>query len=159
LEFLNWIASTDLATWIGGNDWAYPILLTLHAIGMGVVVGIMIVLDFRTLGLAPNLPMSTIEKFFPLAWAGFFVNLGSGTLLFIQDAPKFAQNAPFQIKIALIILGGVSSWILVRTLRAGAMTIGSATAIPPQARPMAAISLAIWIGAIVSGRLIAYIHA
>jgi len=157
LNFLIWLSNTDLATYVGESDWAYPIILTLHGLGMAALVGSTWMLDIRTLGFPREMPPATPLKFVPIAWAGFFLNLASGLLLFIQNAPKYVKNPPFLTKMTLIVLGGVFTWTLVRRYRQEIAIKGDMAPLSPAARTMAIASFLFWLGAIVAGRLIAYI--
>jgi hypothetical protein len=40
MELLTWLEQTDFSTWLRESDWGYPVLLCVHAVGMGMVVGI-----------------------------------------------------------------------------------------------------------------------
>ena len=46
-----WIEETRLAMWVGESLWGYPLLLSLHIVGLAAVVGIFTMLKFRLLGI------------------------------------------------------------------------------------------------------------
>jgi len=74
MDFLSFIEHTSFSQWVVGSSsvLAYPSILLLHTIGMGVVVGISAGIDLRVLGLAPAVPLAPLERFFPLLWIGFW---------------------------------------------------------------------------------------
>ncbi len=80
MEFLSWLENTEFCTWIRGSGsiWAYPLVLTLHTTGMGILVGFNWALDLRLLGVARQIPVLAMEKFFKVMWIGFWVNLITG---------------------------------------------------------------------------------
>src|SRR5262249_5044005 len=131
--------------------------------GMATVVGILTLLDFRVLGFAKGIPIAAFEKLMPLAWAGFFLNLCSGVLLFGATATHMISNWPFLSKMASICLGAVVSWALWRNLRSNseAQSAGGAPAsaltVTSASKALAIASLIVWFAAILFGRLIAYV--
>jgi hypothetical protein len=158
--FLLWLESTSLSLWIveSPSMFAFPGILTLHAIGMGFAVGINAALDLRILGVAPGVPLTEMRRFVPILWFGFWLNAVSGVLLLIGYPTKALTNPVFYLKLALIAVGMV---LFVRISRRLFADNGGA---PPDAassqllRRLAIISLICWAGAITSGRLLAYTY-
>ena len=70
LEFLSWLEQTAFCSWIrdSGSIWAYPLVLTLHTTGMGVLVGFNWAIDLRLLNVAKQMPVPSMEKFFRIMW-------------------------------------------------------------------------------------------
>src|SRR5438876_7430198 len=106
MDFLLRLEQLGFSEWIreSSSIFAFPSILLLHTIGMGVVVGISAGIDLRILGLAPALPLAPIEKFFPLLWVGFGVNAVTGTILLAADATTKLTNADFYVKMGFIAL-------------------------------------------------------
>jgi hypothetical protein len=92
----------------------------------------------------------------PLAWAGFAVNFASGVLLFMPKASTFLTEWPFQVKMTLIVAGGISLWFLLREVMSADR--GASDDANGSAKIIATCCLIFWVGAIVAGRLIAYIR-
>ena len=150
MEFLTWLEGSALGLWVRESLWGYPIVLSSHAVGMAIVVGMVAMIDIRVLGFARKIPISSFKSLFTLTWAGFALNFTSGCMLFTGDATKFFYSNTFRIKIILIVLGMISVW---RLLRAVSDT-GDASA---RAKSIATFSLLCWFGAIIAGRLVAYL--
>ena len=109
-------------------------------------------LDARVLGLAADVPPTTLRRYDVIMWAGFWVNALSGVLLLIAYPTKALTNPLFYGKLLLIALGLVLAQALRRQLRdAGPMS--------PLARRMAIASLVIWAAGITAGRLLAYTYS
>jgi hypothetical protein len=145
--------------WIGNSVWPFPIILTFHALGMVLVVGILTMLNLRTLGIAAMLPITVFNQLKSVIGVAFGINFLSGVLLFIPRGTELIVNIAFQLKMTLIVLGGIASWALLRSLNRTpphAHKAGSGT-ITGKERLIAWVSLVLWTGAIVSGRVIAYI--
>lgn len=149
MDILNWIGHSSVSAWVSESLWGYPIVLSSHAVGMAIVVGVVTMIDIRVLGYARQIPISSFKSLFNLAWGGFALNFISGCLLFTGDPVKFFNDWPFRIKISLIILGMISVWLLLREVR-----IDESSA---KAKAIAVFSLVCWFGAITAGRLTAYL--
>lgn len=151
MEFLFWLEDSALGTVVSSSVWGYPIVLSLHALGMGVLVGIALMLSLRTLGLASTVPIGSLAPYWRIAKIGFVVNLLSGTALFAGNASTLADNLPFRIKIVMVIVGLLLTRRLVRTCIRGDGTVSAGD------RRLAALTIAAWAAALVSGRLIGYV--
>jgi hypothetical protein len=156
VAFLEWLQYTRVATFVAETLWAYPLFETLHTLGMALLVGSLGLIDLRILGYKPELPILGTLDLLPLAWLGFTINLISGLLLFTSDPVYFWNSVTFKVKIGLIVLGGINAFILSQSVFREARAGGDATP-GTQARLVAASSLTFWVGAIIAGRLIAYL--
>jgi len=153
---LHALQDSAFSAWVVGSDsiWAYPMILTMHTVGLGIVVGAAVIIDFRLLGVGPGIPLEEIARVFPIFWTGFTINLISGLMLFISEAADKATQPVFMVKLLLIAIG------VVVTARIRRRVFGEATParlVPPGARTLAMSSLVLWAGAIVTGRLMAYL--
>jgi hypothetical protein len=149
------LEASPFSTWIRESPsiWAYPTILTLHTVGLGVLVGANWMVDLRVLGFARAIPLSVVSRAFPIMWAGFWVNAISGVLLFVAD-PSKGTTTVFMWKLALIAAGVALIIVLKRRLYG---RVGGADQAAWGVRVMAAASLALWIAAIGTGRWMAYV--
>ena len=151
-ELLASIEGLALATWARESPsiWAYPTILTLHTVGLAIVVGVNVVVDLTLLGRAPRIPFASLRALFPIMWWGFAINLASGLLLFMADATTKAGQRVFYVKLALIVVALIVSRSVSKQLRRQEAPTGTL-------RTLASLSLILWAGAIVAGRLMAYL--
>ena len=159
--FLLWLESTSLSQWVVGSDsiFAFPGILTFHAIGMGFAVGLNAALDLRILGVAPAVPLSEMRRFVPVLWFGFWLNAVSGVLLLIGYPTKALTNPVFYLKLTLIAIGMVLFVRISRRVFGGQdrePEFGASSSQP--LRRLAIISLICWTGAITAGRFLAYTY-
>ncbi len=156
MEFLASIEGSQFASWLreSGSIWAYPAVLTLHTLGLGVLVGASTVIDLRLLGAAPHMPLEPLRRLFPIMWAGFWVNAVSGVLLFITDATTKGTTRVFMAKLVIIAVA-VIVLALIRRSTFGREAVAGAT--PTTVKALAAVSLALWLAAIITGRYMAYV--
>ena len=160
MKFLDWLEGLPTSEWVAQSDWGYPLMLSVHSIGMAGVVGLLLMLDLRVLGLGSGIPVASFRRFMPFAWIGFFLNRASGILLFNSTAHRLMINWPFLAKMGCIVVAGGVTWVLWRSLKPrveSEASEGAAVAIPPQAKLLAGLSIGLWLLAITFGRLIAYI--
>jgi hypothetical protein len=159
--FLVWLESTAFSTWMRESPsvFAFPIILSLHTIGMGLVAGINGAIALRILGVGTVIPVAELERFIPVMWFGFWLNAVSGVALLIGYPTKALTNPVFYLKLALIAI----ALVLVRAIGRRVFRPLRAVNDPPvpdaqQVKMLAAASLACWAGAITAGRLLAYTY-
>jgi hypothetical protein len=156
-SFLKQIEETAPAKWIREDPsiFAWAGILLLHTFGMGLVVGINAGIDLRILGLAREIPLAPLAKFFPVLWVGFFLNAVTGVLLLYADISTKLPNPDFWVKIAFISLA-VGTLLRIRKSVFSDPLIDSKP-LPASAKLLAFMSLIFWIGAVTAGRLLAYV--
>ena len=153
---LAWLESLPLSVWVHESPsvWAQPTVLTLHTMGMAVLVGASWVLDLRLLGISRNVPLSAFRWVFRAVTVGLIVNLATGVLLFAQRATTLGTAIPFLIKMCLVV-ASVATLVPLRSLvfRSDA----DQCEVTGSARLLAIASILAWSGAITAGRLLAYL--
>lgn len=156
VELLEAIQNTAFPTFIRESPslMAYTLALSLHAMGLAVVVGLSTVVALRILGVAPTIPLAPLERLFPVMYVGFWVNALSGLALLFANLTGMLANPLFYVKLVLIA-GGV---LVMRLLRRNVFTarLAAGDGLPAAARKLAFASLACWAFALVAGRLTAY---
>ncbi|MFT6093967.1 MAG: putative membrane protein [Pseudohongiellaceae bacterium] len=145
-----WLENTSLALWVSGSYYAYPALLSLHIVGLAIVVGLACMQDLKLLGLFSTLELERHLALVKLALAGFCLNLLSGLLLFSSQASYLVTSVPFLFKISAIATAMVVS-VLIQS------RIKSTQPASSSVKVLALASLLLWSSAIIAGRLIAYV--
>lgn len=157
MDFLLRLEQSGFFSWVRESTslFAFPGILLLHTIGMGLVVGISAGIDLRILGIAPALPLAPMEKFFPVLWIGFWINAVTGTILLLADATTKLANADFYVKMVFIALALINQRMLkTRVFRDPLIDNRPLSA---NVKILAVTSLFFWLGAITAGRLMAYV--
>jgi len=157
MDFLRFLEHSSFSQWVVGSSsvLAFPTVLLFHTIGMGVVVGISAGFNLRILGLAPALPLAPFERFFPILWVGFWVNAVTGVILLVADATTKMTNPDFYIKMGLIPLAVITLQVMRKRIFRDPFI--DKRPVAPNLKVLAIASLILWLGAITSGRLLAYI--
>ncbi|MGF6694438.1 hypothetical protein M2318_004527 [Metapseudomonas resinovorans] len=134
----------------------YPTANLLHLAGLVMLLGSMILLDLRLLGIARDVPLPEVSRrLTPIAIAGLLLLLLTGFCLFAADAGPLTGNWLLQLKLLLVGLGIVNA-LLFRASWARRLDDWDLRP-PPAGRLQAALSILIWCGAMSAGRLLAYI--
>ena len=155
MGFLVWLESLPLSIWVHESPsvWAQPTVLTLHTMGMGVLVGASWMLDLRLLGIS-RIPLSAFRWVFRTVAISLSVNFVTGILLFIGRATTWGTAVPFLIKMGFV----VASAATLLPLRSYVLQSDEdERGVNGRARLLAIASLLTWAGAITAGRLLAYL--
>jgi hypothetical protein len=157
LQVLQSLQATGAANALRESDVAFSVIEALHILGMLAVVGTVVIVDLRLLGLWSRVPVTSFNgpAILRITWAGFALMVLTGLPLAASEAPQLYGNAAFRIKLLLLALLGLNQWIVRRLeRRAAADPSGRDHAL---LRAGAALSLFGWAGVIIAGRTIAYL--
>src|SRR5215210_6275414 len=96
-SLFEWLRELPTSVWLSESEslLAYPLVLFLHSLGMGVSVGVAFVICLRLLGLASMLNVSALRVLFRFFWAAFYLNLATGLLLFAAGATSTGRSPMF----------------------------------------------------------------
>jgi hypothetical protein len=158
LSICQWLDSTPLNTLLRQSNWAFPALDTIHTLGIVLVAGTIMLVDFRLLGLGlRSVPIAQlVARIVPATLWGFGLMVVSGGLLFSSEAVKMYHSPAFRIKVTLLALAGVNALIFHRTIYRDVAHWDLQSRAPARARLAGLLSLLFWIAIIASGRAIAY---
>lgn len=136
----------------------YPLVNAAHILGIGLLVGPIVTLDLRILGLFRRTPLPVLgPPLVRMAAAGFGLALATGLLLFSVRPADYAANPAFLAKLGLI-LGGLLNVLALR-LGTGWGRALAGEGVGPPVRFAAAVSLLVWLGAVLAGRWIAFLDS
>jgi hypothetical protein len=156
-DFLQALAAWPVAAFFRTSTVAYATLNAAHILAIGLIVGSIVPLDLRLLGVFPRTPLAAFGR--PLvrvAAIGVFLAIASGFLLFSVRPTAYAQNPAFLAKVSLVAVG-VANALAIRGSR-GWRTAIETGAIPPLVRAGAVVSILIWPSAVFAGRWIGFLQ-
>ena len=158
MVFFRALQESAFTEWFLGSAsiWTYPTVLTLHTIGMAILVGASFVVNLRVLQVAGEIPLQRLHSLYRFIWFGFVINLFSGLVLFVTQAADRVQDPVFYLKLGSIAL---ALWFGVLVKRASIDPADAPQVTTPRSRSLAAAALGLWTIAIVAGRLMAYLHS
>ena len=157
MDLIQSIEDSGIAEYIRVSAYGYPAMITLHSLGLAIMVGLSVVLSLRVLGLFKPIPYTTLHKQLTVAWVGFIVNFISGGLLYSSQAVSYMQDGVFLTKMAFVIVGAILVGILQSQVKAGAAGWSDSSPPPAAARTLAMLTILCWVFGMITGRLIAYL--
>ncbi|MDE3170520.1 MAG: hypothetical protein KGL75_10280 [Acidobacteriota bacterium] len=152
-SFFHWLTQTYIGREMQGNAYLFPTVEALHIMGSVALVGATSIISLRLAGLfLTEVPISKVAKqFLPWAWLGFGFQVVTGILLFMSEATLAYDNAIFQVKMALIVFGGIVALVFQQTVyrRVKSWDVTN----PPFSAKFAGYTLiVVWFAVIAAGR-------
>jgi uncharacterized membrane protein len=135
------------------SRWVWPVLETLHFLGLILIVAAIGALNLRLLGFVKDLPVAPLHRILPWGIAGFVLNIITGIMFFVGMPFFYAWNPTFYLKMGAMVIAGTILVLFNCTsaFRAWAQ-LGSGENPPRLAKVVAAASLFLWFAIIVLGR-------
>ncbi|WMT72668.1 DUF6644 family protein [Bradyrhizobium sp. Ash2021] len=157
-KFISYFEDSGLADDIRENDLLFPFIESVHVVAICLVVGSILVVDLRLLGLASiNRSVSRVTSaILPLTWSAFAIAVASGSLLFISNATKYLDNGYFVAKLFLICVAGLNMAIFHAISARDLPRWEHETRLPFSARLAGGLSILLWISVITCGRWIGF---
>ena len=152
------IEYSPLGIFIAESTWAFPTIETLHVIALVTVIGTIMIMDLRLLGVASNNVAVTrmSRDTLPWTWAGFVLAAITGTLLFVSKASTYVVNPYFLVKMGLLVAAGLNMlyfhFVVYRTVGQW----DDSAAIPAAVKRAAVLSLLFWLIIVFCGRAIGF---
>ena len=136
----------------------YPIIESVHVLGIVFVLGTAGILDLRLLGrvMRRQAVSQVAQQLLPWTFAGFAVMMLSGLVLLYTEPVKTYHSVWAPIKLALLILAGLNALIFQVGVYKTVHQWDTAEVPPMGAKLAGVISLVLWVGIVTAGRLIAY---
>lgn len=146
--FARWLQATPLSTAIQSTSWLVPLLQSIHIVMIGTVFIAVLLLSLRVLGLAraDEAPSVLWSRFAPWIWRSVSVLALTGLVLIISEPVREFTATSFWLKMALLAAGIGAVAVLGSALRRDAAA----------SRPLAVLTVVLWLAVIFLGRAIAY---
>jgi len=158
MSIAQWLEATWAGVIVRESLWGFQIVVAIHILGLIVSVGTLVWFDLRLVGLSmTRIPVSIVyRRLMPWMFLGFVVMFTSGGMLLAGFATAAFGNLYFRLKMAAIVLAGLNALVYhVRTERQIARWNDAARP-PLPARMAGLISVALWAGVILAGRMMSY---
>jgi hypothetical protein len=156
-QALTWLQDRSFPTDIRESVWLFPTIETVHVFALVLVVGSIMTVDLRLLGITnKDRPFSQLAaEMLPWTWVAFAIAATAGLLMFSSKALIYYGNIPFRIKMLCLVLAGFNMLVFHRV---GARHLASwDSGKPPKAAKFAgAASLLLWTAIVAAGRWIGF---
>ena len=159
--FAEWLSTTLPSVYIQEhNAWAIPTIQSIHIVGIAMVMGSVLMIDLRILGWAgmDQTLRQTTRRFGPWLTGSLWLLLATGILMVIGEPVRELVTFSFWLKMALVAVGTVVAAIFQAALERHEQPWEETLVHRPSIRGLAILTVLIWAGIIVLGRLIAYDH-
>jgi len=152
--FFKWCDGTWLCNAIKATTWVFPLTETVHILALVVLLGSILLLDFRLLGIGirywtPSRISKELETY--VKWALVLILL-TGWILFMAEPLKAYDNMAFLPKMVFLVAAIVYHYTIFRRYSSI-----DKPAIPMMGRFAALFSLFLWFGIGVAGRAIGFV--
>jgi hypothetical protein len=157
-ELLQALHDTPFAEAVRANALAFPWLESVHVLAIALVLGSIVVVDLRLLGLASmNRPVSTlIRQVLPITWIAFTVAAITGGAMFASNAVAYAENLPFQMKMLLLLIAGLNMLFFHLVTYRSIAQWNESRHTPLGARCAGGVSIVVWLGVVAFARWIGF---
>src|SRR6202047_689260 len=100
-QALTWLQDLNFPTRIRESDWLFPTIETVHVFALVLVVGSIMTVDLRLLGLTNrDRPFSQLAAaWLAWTWVAFAVAASAGLLMFSFKALIYSGNIPFRLTL------------------------------------------------------------
>ena len=99
----------SIARYVNDEPWTWISSETLHFIGLSLLVGIVLLIDLRALGVLRAVPFTALERLLPWAALGFAVNIVTGMLFFVARPDFYTENPAFYWKLLFVLLASANT--------------------------------------------------
>lgn len=152
-----WIKSTQLSNMVVDVAWAWPLLETVHFIALCFLIGALLIMDLRLIGLQSAIPLRAVHSLLPVAIVAFAFSLLTGLGFLFGDPSLYFNNPSFYLKMALVLLAGVNFLFYHFKVEPTLLGLESDASTPALAKAVGIASLALWFGVLTFGRLLPFL--
>jgi hypothetical protein len=133
----------------------WPTCETLHFIGLTLLMGVVLLVDLRVLGVLRGVSFTSLHRLLPWAAFGFGVNVVTGILFFVGNPGQYTGNRVFYWKLILVLLAGLNA--LYFTILEEPWALGPKDNAPFTAKIAAATAMVLWVGVMYCGSMLPFL--
>ena len=154
---LAWLEGSQYSVWMRGELWGWPLALTVHAFGTALVVGFIVIIDLRLLGLFEAIPYTSLNRLFPVLWVALVLQFLSGFTLWMTKPTQYVTDGAFVLKFSLLVVGTILTLYFYATIKREAAAWEAAGAVSSRGVKFVAATLLVWCSVLIAGRLTAHL--
>jgi hypothetical protein len=138
------------------SPWGWPVVESLHFIGLSLLLGTVGLFDLRLLGFGKSISLVALHKLVPFGVLGFFLNVITGIMFITTFPDQYVYNPAVQSKLMFMAAAGVNMLLFYQLSYRQISSDNPGTLELNKARVFALVSLVCWLGVITCGRLITF---
>lgn len=153
-----WLESWPVSVGIRQSSWMFPAFESVHVIAITLVVGSVMTVDLRVLGLASRRQRVTelSQSVLPWTWAAFAMAVISGAFLFAAKAHTYFDNTNFRLKMLLMAAAFANMLVFHHGPYRTVASWDRGVKAPALAQLGCGLSLAFWVLIVAMGRWIGF---
>jgi uncharacterized membrane protein len=145
----------QVGSFVTNTPWMWPTCETLHFVGLSLLLGVVLLVDLRFLGVIRGVSFQSLHRLLPWAAIGFGVNISTGMLFFVGIPTQYINNHAFYWKIGLAMLAGLNAVYF--TILDEPWSLGPKEDAPLTAKIAAASAMLLWLGVLYFGSMLPFI--
>ena len=149
------IDSKLVSQFVSRHTWVWPLCEILHFVGLCLLLGVVLVVNLRLLGLMKSISFAAVHSLLPWGVLGFGLNLFTGMLFFIGTPEQYVANVAFYWKMTFVLLAGMNALYL--TMFKQVWDVAPGDDAPMTGKVIAASAIFLWAGVLYFGRMLPYI--
>jgi uncharacterized membrane protein len=139
----------------GGARWMWPTCETLHFIGLSLLIGVVLLIDLRMMGIMKNVPFTALHRLLPWGILGFGINVLTGMAFFVGAPGQYTNNPAFHWKIIFVLIAGLN--MLYFTVLDEAWILKPGDDAPFTAKFAAGTAIFLWVGVMYCGSMLPFL--
>jgi uncharacterized membrane protein len=158
LSFVQWLEQSPLSVAMHESIYAFPVVESVHVLGLCLFLGIAVLWDLRLLGVTlRSVAVSEVsDRLLPWMWAGAVIMVVSGVLVFLNTPVRYYTNIFFRVKVVMLLLAVMNAWVFQSGIYRKVAEWERQGRPPHFARMAGVTSLVLWAAIVIAGRMIAY---
>ena len=144
-----------IGTFVRETKWVWPTLQTLHFMGLSLLLGVVLVVNLRLLGVMTSVSYAAVHRLLPWGVLGFALNVCTGMCYWLAAPYQYTLNPLFYWKILFIMAAGVNAIYLTLFDEPWALRAGESASL--KGKVIAASVVALWIGVIFCGIMLPFL--
>jgi Family of unknown function (DUF6644) len=157
-DILSALEDWPLGMAVNESEFWFPFVESIHVLSFAFMVGSIFFVDLRLLGfIGKGNPVRQASRILPFTWGAFAVACVSGVLMFAPAASRYVVNPAFQLKFILMGLAGLNMLVFHYGVWRSVAAWDQGIATPPAAKFAGFLSMACWVGVVISGRVVPFL--
>jgi len=144
-----------VGAFVTGTRWMWPTCETLHFIGLTLLLGVVLLVDLRVVGVMKGVSFASLHRLLPWAAIGFGVNVITGMLFFTGMPVQYIHNPSFYWKMVMVLVAGLNAVYF--TLFDEPWALGPGEDAPFSAKFAAVSAMVLWIGVLYCGSMLPFL--
>jgi hypothetical protein len=152
-----WLKQTDVAQFVIESYWMWPVMETLHFIGLALVIGIAGLFDLRLMGFMRRVPVTAVMQMRPWAAVGVAINVVTGVLFFVSAPDQYMWNTAWWGKVFFLVVAFANIAWFETTQGARMLALPADAPVPRTFVVAGVVSMVSWMAVLYFGRMLPFI--